>query len=126
MGELSLNVAPELFERVPDYRRAVLVGRRERDADTHALERGLYAANEQWQSHTDEVTDVSAVARWRKAYRAVGLNPTKTRPAVEALIRRAKAGGVASLGRPAIDAGTIATLIAQVPTLLLYSGNRAT
>jgi DNA/RNA-binding domain of Phe-tRNA-synthetase-like protein len=115
VGELSLSIAPELFEKVPDYRRAVLVGRREREADTDAIERGLQATNEQWRSHSDEVTDVPSVARWRKAYRAVGLNPTKTRPAVEALIRRAKAGGVASLGRPAVDAGTIATLRAQVP-----------
>jgi DNA/RNA-binding domain of Phe-tRNA-synthetase-like protein len=115
VGELHLSIAPEVFASVPDYRRAVLVGRRERNADIEALERGLAAANDPWRSLAEDVTDVPAVARWRKAYRAVGLNPTKTRPAVEALIRRAKAGGVSSLGRPAVDAGTIATLLAAVP-----------
>jgi len=61
------------------------------------------------------VTEIPTVQRWRRAYRAVGLNPTKTRPAVEAAIRRARRDGTSSLGLAAIDAGVIVTLLAGVP-----------
>jgi DNA/RNA-binding domain of Phe-tRNA-synthetase-like protein len=109
------SVAPELFELVPDYRRAVVAGPRKRAPDIAAIALGLRQANAMRRDEQGAVTDIPAVARWRRAYRAVGLDPTKTRPAVEALIRRARSDGVSSLGIAPIDAGTIVTLMAAVP-----------
>lgn len=109
------SLSPELLDQVPGYRRAILLGRKTRTADQPAILEGLEAATSMWRADDRDVTDVPTVERWRRAYRAVGLNPTKTRPAVEAAIRRARRDGASSLGIPAIDAGTIVTLMAPAP-----------
>jgi DNA/RNA-binding domain of Phe-tRNA-synthetase-like protein len=109
------SLSRQLVQTVPDYRRAILLGRRGRTPDQPAILEGLEVATLIWRADEREVTEVPTVERWRRAYRAVGLNPTKTRPAVEAAIRRARRDGAASLGIPAIDAGTIVTLTAPAP-----------
>lgn len=108
-------ISSELLAKVPDYRRAVLLGRRTCRPDVASILEGLQAATVAWHADQRAVTEIPTVERWRRAYRAVGLNPTKTRPAVEAAIRRARRDGASSLGIPAIDAGTIATLMAPAP-----------
>ena len=115
MSERRFSVVTGVFERVPDYRRAIVVGRRARAADVESIREGLAAASAMRGSEPCAVTDVPTVRRWRRAYRAVGLDPTKARPAVEALIRRVRGGGAPSLGRAPIDVGTIVTLLAGVP-----------
>jgi DNA/RNA-binding domain of Phe-tRNA-synthetase-like protein len=114
-GMVRVSIAPTVFERVPDYRRAVLIGVKRAEENCAAIERELEAACEHWSACESAVTDLAPVAAWRRAFRAVGLNPTRTRPAVEALIRRAQAGSLGSLGNCAIDAGTLITLEEQVP-----------
>ncbi|MGA2455097.1 MAG: phenylalanine--tRNA ligase beta subunit-related protein [Solirubrobacteraceae bacterium] len=108
--EIGVSVDNYVFERVPDYRRAVITGVKTHDADTDLIERGLLAANRKWHTQRTPTAAFLSVQRWRKAYRRVGLNPTRTRPAVEALIRRARAGDVLSFGEACIDVGAIVTL----------------
>jgi DNA/RNA-binding domain of Phe-tRNA-synthetase-like protein len=110
-----VSVATAVFEKVPDYRRAILVGCKAWSANTEAIAEGLSAAASMRRSEHCAVTDIPTIQRWRRAYRALGLNPTKTRPAVEAIIRRARGDGAPLLGKALIDAGTIATLSAGVP-----------
>jgi DNA/RNA-binding domain of Phe-tRNA-synthetase-like protein len=114
-GQRRFSVASEVFARVPEYRRAVVVAVKRGAPDRAAIQAGLDAAVRARGAEEREVTDVAGVQQWRRAFRAMGLDPTKTRPAVEALIRRARAGTIASLGAPPIDAGTIVTLLASVP-----------
>lgn len=115
VSERRFSVAAGVFEAVPDYRRAIVVGRRAHAADDESIREALAAASAMRDAEPCTVTDVPTVRRWRRAYRAVGLDPTKARPAVEALIRRARGGGAPSLGRAPIDVGTIVTLLAGVP-----------
>lgn len=115
VSDISLSIDSYVFERVPDYRRAVLAGFKSEPADAETIGAGLAQANRRWAQSDEEVVEVPAVQRWRKAYRRVGLNPTRTRPAVEALIRRARAGGVASFDDACVDVGAIITLLHSVP-----------
>jgi len=114
------SVATEIFDRVPGYERTVVtcvVGRP--DAVRMA---GAVAMATPWATQavarTAEVDDVLAVpsiASWRRAFRAVGINPAKYRPAVEALLRRARGGSLPFLGRPLIDIGTAVSLATLSP-----------
>ncbi len=113
--QLNVSIAPDIFEQVPDYRRVILTGVASHPPDDVLLAERLAAANLSWRDHDQEIAALASVQRWRSAYRAVGLNPTKTRPAVEALIRRAQKAAVPPLGYPAVDAGTIVTLCCAVP-----------
>jgi DNA/RNA-binding domain of Phe-tRNA-synthetase-like protein len=109
------GVSSELFAKVPDYRRAILLGSKTTPSDESSILEGLKAATVAWSADERAVTEIPTVERWRRAYRAVGLNPTRTRPAVEAAIRRARRDGASSLGMGSIDVGTIVTLTAPAP-----------
>lgn len=113
--EIGVSIDDYVFQRVPDYRRAVLVGVRTHDPDRDAIEQGLRQANRRWCSDAGPTVALEAVQRWRKAYRRVGLNPTRARPAVEALIRRARSGEVPSFGDACVDVGAIVTLTHVLP-----------
>ncbi|HST33665.1 MAG TPA: phenylalanine--tRNA ligase beta subunit-related protein [Solirubrobacteraceae bacterium] len=116
MLELGVEIEDFVFERVPDYRRAVIAGVRTHAPDTAAIRDGLSAAARKWQSQaTGEIVTVPSVQRWRKAYRRVGLNPTRTRPALEALARRARSGKMGSFGDACVDIGAIVSLLCLVP-----------
>jgi DNA/RNA-binding domain of Phe-tRNA-synthetase-like protein len=113
--ELAVSVDDYVFQRVPDYRRAVIVGTKTHEPDKGLIGRVLSEACERWRAQTIPTSSLLPVQRWRKAYRRVGLNPTRTRPAVEALIRRACSGEMVSFGDACIDVGAIVTLTCVIP-----------
>jgi DNA/RNA-binding domain of Phe-tRNA-synthetase-like protein len=112
---IAVSIAGSVFERVPDYLRTILVAVTIGDGEPQAIVEALREECERWSQNTTPVTELPAVVAWRRAFRAVGLNPTKTRPAVEALMRRAQAGAVGSLGNAVIDVGTLITLRHGMP-----------
>lgn len=59
-----------------------------------------------------------AMSVWRAAYRAFGTNPTRQRPAVEALVRRVVAGKELPSISPVVDA----YLVAELEQLVPYGG----
>jgi DNA/RNA-binding domain of Phe-tRNA-synthetase-like protein len=91
----AASVAPDVFGLRPDYRVLVMVA--------EGLEPGLPdAASEELLAGAEaraRVTldgqapeDLPRVADWRAAYRTFGAKPQRTRPSVEALLRRLDAG----------------------------------
>jgi DNA/RNA-binding domain of Phe-tRNA-synthetase-like protein len=64
---------------------------------------------------TREVATHPVIAAWRAAYRAFGTDPTRRRPAVEALVRRVVAGRELPQISPAVDAYLVAELEQLVP-----------
>jgi DNA/RNA-binding domain of Phe-tRNA-synthetase-like protein len=111
--QTAIKVDPELFSLVPGYRRTVVLARRDSAGDPAAVGAALSAAAERCRARIAEVTSVAElapIARWRRAFSAVGFDPTRTRPAVEALARRASRGESVALGNPLIDAGTAVSL----------------
>ena len=88
-------VAPEVFELRPDY--CVLVMAAEGlepgppdQVSDELLARAETRARTALDGRAPE--DVPQVADWRDAYRAFGAKPQRTRPSVEALLRRLDAG----------------------------------
>ena len=114
--ELSMRIDPELWTKVPGYRRVVItctvssVGATEGNAEILAA---LPAAQDQCTARLSDGQDLveqPTIAAWRAAFRSVNINPGKYRPAAEALARRAVRGDSLALGDPLVDLGTLASL----------------
>jgi DNA/RNA-binding domain of Phe-tRNA-synthetase-like protein len=89
------SVAPEVLELRPDYRVLVLAAEGlEPGPPDQASEELLARAEARARIALDgrAPEDVPRVADWRDAYRAFGAKPQRTRPSVEALLRRLDAG----------------------------------
>lgn len=91
----AVSVAPEVRELRPDYRVLMMVaeglepGLPDQISD-ELLARAEVRARITLGGRVPE--DVPQVADWRAAYRAFGAKPQRTRPSVEALLRRLNAG----------------------------------
>jgi len=91
----AASVAPELLELRPDYRALVMVAEGLQPGSPDQISDELLARAETRARITLDgraPEDVPQVADWRAAYRAFGAKPQRTRPSVEALLRRLDAG----------------------------------
>ena len=91
----AVSVAPEVLELRPDYRVLVMTAEGLEPGPPDQASEDLLAAAEA-RARTAlggrAPEDVPEVADWRDAYRAFGAKPQRTRPSVEALLRRLDAG----------------------------------
>ena len=111
----AATVAPEVLELRPDYRVLVMAAEGlEPGPPDQASEELLARAESQARTALDgrAPEDVPQVAGWRDAYRAFGAKPQRTRPSVEALLRRLD-GGLPRIDRltDAYNAVSIANLV---------------
>jgi DNA/RNA-binding domain of Phe-tRNA-synthetase-like protein len=89
------SISPEVMQLQPDYSAVIVVAEGltpgSPDDDSDAL---LRDAEEFAQATLagQEPHELKQVAAWRDAFRAFGAKPQRTRPSVEALLRRASAG----------------------------------
>jgi DNA/RNA-binding domain of Phe-tRNA-synthetase-like protein len=112
---LVLEIAPELSGRV---RLGVLEleGLTVREADPAlAAEIDAYAADLRRQHGDGKSGDVAGAADARSLYKALGLDPTKTRPSSEALLRRVLKGEALYRINTLVDAMNLCSLRAQLP-----------
>jgi DNA/RNA-binding domain of Phe-tRNA-synthetase-like protein len=89
------QVSAEVWALRPDYAALLVVaeGLRPGPSD-EASDALLAAAEDRARQHLGEARpeDLPQVAEWREAFRAFGAKPQRTRPSVEALLRRVGAG----------------------------------
>ena len=111
----AVSVAPEVLELRPDYRVLVMTAEGlepgpSDQASEELLARAETRARTALGGRAPE--DVPQVAVWRDAYRAFGAKPQRTRPSVEALLRRLD-GGLPRIDRltDAYNAVSIAHLV---------------
>jgi DNA/RNA-binding domain of Phe-tRNA-synthetase-like protein len=91
----AVTVAPEVLALRPDYRVLVMVAEGLEPGLSDEISEELLARAEIRARITLDgraPEDVPHVADWRDAYRAFGAKPQRTRPSVEALLRRLEAG----------------------------------
>src|SRR3984893_10515119 len=112
----AVSVAPDVLELRPDYRVLVMAaeglepGLPDEISD-ELLARAEIRARITLGGRAPE--DVPHVADWRAAYRAFGARPQRTRPSVEALLRRLDAG-LPRIDRPP-DADNAVSIANMVP-----------
>jgi DNA/RNA-binding domain of Phe-tRNA-synthetase-like protein len=91
----AVSVAPDVFELRPDYSVLVMVAEGLEPGPPDQISDELLARAEARARITLDgraPEDVPEVADWRDAYRSFGAKPQRTRPSVEALLRRLDAG----------------------------------
>ena len=112
---LALEIAPELAGRV---RLGILTleGVTVREADEGlAAEVEAYAAELRGRFGDGKSGDVPGAADARALYKALGLDPTKTRPSSEALLRRVLKGEALYRINTLVDAMNLCSLRSQLP-----------
>jgi DNA/RNA-binding domain of Phe-tRNA-synthetase-like protein len=88
-------VDPAVFDLRPDYRALLVLAQGLRPGPSDGASETVLAAAEGRARNALEsarVEDLPHVAAWREAFRAFGAKPQRTRPSVEALLRRVPAG----------------------------------
>jgi DNA/RNA-binding domain of Phe-tRNA-synthetase-like protein len=112
-----VSVAPEVFERHPDYRSVVIHARGVRNAPSDDRSRRLLgdaaeAARERFAG--EPVTAHPHIQAWRAAFAAFGAKPSRFRCSAEALLRRAMADGVPPINR-LVDAYNAVSVAHVIP-----------
>ena len=113
MAEFGYRVDESVFARFPDYVRGVVVARDVKNGETPAdLVARLREAEASLRSRLslDTVADLPAISSWREAFRSFGASPSKFRPSIEALVRRALRGEDLPSISKLVDIGTIVSL----------------
>ena len=111
----AVSLAPEVLELRPDYRVLLVLAEGLEPGLPDEISDELLARAENRARITLDgraPEDVPQVADWRAAYRAFGAKPQRTRPSVEALLRRLD-GGLPRIDRltDAYNAVSIANLV---------------
>jgi DNA/RNA-binding domain of Phe-tRNA-synthetase-like protein len=112
-------VATEVRALRPDYAALLIAAEGLRPGPSDAASDNLLAAAEgRARKHLDDSRpeELPEVAEWREAFRAFGAKPQRTRPSVEALLRRVDAG------LPRIDRITDAYNAVSIACLLPVGG----
>jgi len=113
--DLSLTIAPELEGRVR-VGVAHVVGLKVGETDP-GLRRAIEDASRELRSRYSGRApgEIPEVAEARTLYKALGLDPTKTRPSNEALLRRVLKGESLYVVNTLVDAVNLASLQHQLP-----------
>lgn len=92
---MKIEIAQDVFQKYPDYRRIVVIGRdldnAEEDAALLALLREAEAGVRQ-DPELENLKEYPPVASWRSVFEDMGLNPNKFPPSIANLIKRTCAG----------------------------------
>jgi DNA/RNA-binding domain of Phe-tRNA-synthetase-like protein len=112
------HVAPEIWALQPGYAALLVVAQDLRPGPTdEASDALLTAAEDRARKHLGgSRQELAEVAEWREAFRAFGAKPQRTRPSVEALLRRVETG------LPRIDRITDAYNAVSIGCLLPVGG----
>lgn len=98
----TASVDPSVFDLRPDYRALLLTADGLRGGSSDATSERVLAAAEDTARRVvagQAPERLPHLAAWRDAYRAFGAKPQRTRPSVEALLRRLDQGGLPRIDR---------------------------
>ncbi|HPE91502.1 MAG TPA: hypothetical protein PK146_04340, partial [Synergistales bacterium] len=92
---MRILIAPEVFEKWPDYRRYVVVGKGLDNADEDTSLLALLREAESGVRNDPELENYKEyplIASWRSVFEDMGLNPNKFPPSIANLIKRTRSG----------------------------------
>lgn len=118
MRTMNNSVTQEIFDQVPDYKRIVVtctINGEPSDPSTVASELEASASSALERLRGVGLVGIPEISAWRQAFRAMNINPSKFRPALEALVRRVAKGETPVLNNALIDLGTAVSLRTLCP-----------
>ncbi|MEZ4709040.1 MAG: phenylalanine--tRNA ligase beta subunit-related protein [Caldilineaceae bacterium] len=115
---IHFQYAPEIWTQFPHTVGGILVGQNLRNGPTAAALAERFAQEQQAALERIGATPLSelpSLAAWRQVFRQFGVNPTKTRSAPEALLRRlTKAGDIPNINT-LVDIGNLISIRYAMP-----------
>ncbi|CAN5764323.1 phenylalanine--tRNA ligase beta subunit-related protein [soil metagenome] len=114
----TFSVAPEIFDRFPDYIVGwVIVSDRQNSAENTAISALLSGAEGRAQLLYAErdLKEEPAIAVWRRAFSTLGWSASKYPSSVEAILKRVSRRGTLPRVNTAVDLANAATLLYLVP-----------
>jgi DNA/RNA-binding domain of Phe-tRNA-synthetase-like protein len=122
---LRFQYHTELFEEFPEARAGVILGRGLKNRPSpEALKERFLAEQAKVLAEIGDtpLSELESLAAWRKAFRRFGVNPTKYRSAVEALLRRlTKKGDIPSINT-LVDIGNLVSIRYKLPVAIFDVG----
>jgi DNA/RNA-binding domain of Phe-tRNA-synthetase-like protein len=122
---LTFQYHPELFENFPEAQAGVIVARGLTNGPSpQALKERFLAEQAKVLEEIGDtpLSEIESLAAWRKAFRRFGVNPTKYRSAVEALLRRlTKKGDIPSINT-LVDIGNLVSICYKLPVAIFDVG----
>ena len=118
MTEIIFEYHPEIVEAFPAIRAGVLLGSEMRNGPTPPALQQLFIEEQQRvraEIGDTPLSELATLAAWRGAFRQFGVNPTKYRSAIEALLRRlTKKGDIPSINM-LVDIGNLVSIRYRIP-----------
>ena len=118
MSISTFTYSPEIIEAFPEVQAGVLVGSGiSNQPSTEELKRIFLSEQNAVLEFIGEtpLSELPGLAAWRGAFRKFGVNPTKYRSAIEALLRRlTKKGDIPSINS-LVDIGNLVSIRYQIP-----------
>ena len=115
---LAFQYHPEIIKRYPNITGGVILAHTLKNSPTSAALKEIYFAEQQAvisRIDSTPLSELTPLAAWRTAFREFGVNPTKYRSAVEALLRRlTKKGDIPSINA-VVDICNLISIRYQVP-----------
>jgi len=119
MAEMGYSIAPEIFNRFPNFvRGVVLVDDTINHPSTQELVQLLRDAEDNLRNEMKAigVADQPRLTIWREAFRSMGIKPTEFRPSIDAMARRVMRGDALPTINALVDIGNIVSLRYLLPT----------
>jgi DNA/RNA-binding domain of Phe-tRNA-synthetase-like protein len=116
---------PEIIAQFPAVQAGVLFGRNVPNRKTPAELKARYFSEQA--AVLEEIgktplSELESLSTWRSAFRQFGVNPTRYRSAIEALLRRlTKKGDIPSINA-LVDAGNLVSIRHQIPVAVFDAG----
>ena len=118
MKTIQYSIAPQVFEKFPDYIRGVIlaVGVTNSESSLELLQLMRQEEKSLQQRLTiDNLTSYPLVNSWREAFRSLGIKPSEFRSSIEAMSRRVLRGNELPSINALVDIGNILSLRHLVP-----------
>ena len=119
MKTIQYSIAPQVFEKFPEYIRGVVlaVGVSNGKSSPELIQ--LLRDEEkllQQRLKVEEITSYPKINSWREAFRSLGIKPSEYRSSIEAMSRRVLRGNELPSINALVDIGNILSLRHLVPT----------
>ncbi len=120
---------PQIIEKYPAIQAGIVLGQAANQPTPEALKQAYFAEQEAVKAQIGDtpLSEIESLAAWRAGFRQFGVNPTKYRSAIEALLRRlTKAGDIPSISAM-VDIGNLVSIRHRIPVAVfdMDSSNHA-
>ncbi len=115
---IEYSIAPEVFEKFPDYTRGVVLAIDVVNSKSSPEIIALLRAEEEslrGRLKIEELIEYPKVKSWREAFRSLGIKPSEYRSSIEAMTRRVLRGKELPSINALVDIGNILSLRHLVP-----------